>query len=88
MQKKRSLGYYLFIIILGGVVGSVLGDALGQLLPMGVVRKFFLNSVGFKIDPTTVHLSILSITFGIGVKINVMGVVGIFLISYFLRWMD
>lgn len=88
MQKKRSLGYYLFIIVLGGLVGSVLGDALGFLLPAGVVRKFFLNSVGFSIDPTTINLKILHITFGIGIRINVMGVVGIFLISYFLRWMD
>ncbi len=88
MQKKRSLGYYIFIIILGGLVGSVLGNALGHFLPPGVVRSFLLQTHGFSIQPTKIDLGILDFTFGMGIRINVMGVVGIFLISYFLRWMD
>lgn len=88
MNKRKKIGYYLIILILGAVVGSVLGDALAFTLPEGVVRKFFLNSVGFEINPTKIDLKLIHFTFGFGININIIGVVGVFLVAYFLRWME
>ena len=87
-MKRKSLAYYMFIIILGGIIGSVLGDAIALVLPAGVVKQFFLESWPFGIEPTTINLRILKITFGFSIKFNIIGVVGIFLLAYFLRWMD
>ncbi|MGH1362426.1 MAG: DUF4321 domain-containing protein [Calditrichia bacterium] len=87
-MKKKSLAYYVFIIIMGGVVGSVLGNAIGIVLPVGVVKQFFLQSWPFGIEPSTLDLGILKLTFGLKINFNIIGVVGIFLLAYFLRWID
>ncbi|RMI26235.1 MAG: DUF4321 domain-containing protein [Calditrichaeota bacterium] len=87
-MKKKSVGYYMFVLILGGLVGSVLGDALGVVLPQGVVRDFFLKSAQFSIGPAPLNLRIISVTFGFAININIVGVLGIFLIAYFLRWIE
>ena len=88
MNHRRRFGYYVLILVLGVVVGSVLGEALGFALPEGVVKKFFLNSVGFEISPTKIDLKVLHFTLGFGLNINIIGVVGVFLVAYFLRWME
>ncbi|NIV71403.1 MAG: DUF4321 domain-containing protein [Calditrichae bacterium] len=87
-MKKKSLAYYLFILILGALVGSVLGDALGVLLPQGVVREFFLKSAQFSFGPAPIDLRIVGLTFGFSISINVVGVLGILLIAYVLRWIE
>ncbi len=88
MEKKRKLGYYMIVLILGAVVGSVLGDALSFLLPAGVLKQFFLKSVNFSVGPAPFNLSIIKLTLGFAININIVGVIGIFLVAYVLRWMD
>lgn len=88
MNKKKSIGYYLVVLILGGVVGSVLGDALGFILPQGVVREFLLKAAVFSVGPAPLNLKVFHITFGFGININIIGVVGILLVAYVLRWME
>ncbi len=87
-MQKKSLGYIVLVLVIGSVVGTVLGDALGYMLPTGVVREFFLNALTFSVGPGVVDLHVVQLTLGLAVNINVMGVVGILLIAYLLRWME
>ncbi|MCK6621851.1 MAG: DUF4321 domain-containing protein [Calditrichaceae bacterium] len=87
-MRKKSLGFYVIIIILGSVVGSVLGDIVGLLLPEGVVKQFFMQSAGFGVGPALFDLKVITFTLGFSLNINIIGVLGIFMVAYFLRWLD
>ncbi len=86
MRLKISFAWLVTIIIIGAVIGSVLGQVLGLVLPAGVVKQFFLRSVGFGFSPVTLDLALISFTIGLSLKINVIGVIGIFLATYIFRW--
>ncbi len=85
-MRKKGIGYVLVVILLGAIVGSVMGEVLGLILPTGVVRDFFLKSATFSIGPAALNLIILSITLGFSLKINVVGVLGIAIAAYLLKY--
>ncbi|GAB4365602.1 MAG: hypothetical protein Kow0042_04980 [Calditrichia bacterium] len=85
-MRKKNLGWILVVALLGALIGSALGEVLGLILPQGVVREFFLRSAEISLGPATVNLIILVFTLGLSLKINVIGVIGIILVGYFLRW--
>lgn len=87
MRKKR-LGFIFIVLLLGGLVGTALGEVLGLVLPEGVVKEFFLRSASFGFSPTEISLVIIQFTIGFWLKINIIGVIGIILIGYLLRWLD
>ena len=76
----------LFSIILGALLGSAIGEALGVILPDGVVKDFFLRSISFGISPATLNLVLITFTIGFTFKLNVIGVIGVFLATYIFRW--
>jgi hypothetical protein len=87
-MRKKSPGFYLVIIILGSIIGTVLGEVIGLILPEGVVKQFFLKSASFGIGPAPLDLLVISLTFGFALNINIVGILGIIIIAYLLRWMD
>lgn len=87
MRKKR-LGFIFMVILLGALAGSAVGEILGLVLPDGVVKDFFIRSASFGIGPTLVNLVVLSFTFGFTIKVNFIGVFGMILFAYLLRWID
>jgi hypothetical protein len=87
MRKKR-LGFILIILLLGGLVGTALGEVLTLILPEGVVKEFFLRSASFGFSPTQINLVIITFTLGFSFKINIIGVIGIVVVGYMLRWLD
>ncbi len=86
MRLKFSVGWFIFAIILGALIGSALGEAIGIVLPDSVVKEFFLRSASFGMGPTTLNLALFTLTFGFTFKLNVIGVIGIFLATYIFRW--
>lgn len=86
MRLKFSVGWFVFAIILGALIGSALGEAIGVILPAGVAKDFFLRSAGFGLSPVTLNLVLFTLTFGFTFKLNVIGVIGIFLATYIFRW--
>lgn len=87
-MRKKSLGWILIIILLGALMGSALGEVLGLVLPLGVVKEFFLRSAEFGLGPATLNLVVFTFTLGFSIKLNVIGVIGIGLAAYFLRWLQ
>ena len=85
--RRRSLAVVALIMFLGIVVGSVVGQAIGLLLPEGkVVRDVFVNSTDFHVGPLHVDRVVFSFTFGFSLRVNLMSAVGVFLVALVLRW--
>jgi hypothetical protein len=74
-------------MILGIVVGTAVGEAVGLLMPEGkVVRDVFVNSTDFHIGPLHIDLVVFSFTFGFSLRVNLMSAVGVFVMALVLRW--
>jgi hypothetical protein len=87
-MRKKTLGFIILIIILGALIGSALGEIIAFILPVGVVKEFFLKSATASIGPGTLNIIILTITLGFSFKINVIGILGVVIAAYLLRWID
>lgn len=85
-MRRRSVGFVALVLFLGAVVGSALGEVIAYLLPEGVVQDFFLKSVSAGFGPATLNAVVFSVTLGAMVKLNVIGILGIVLVAYLLRW--
>ena len=87
-MRKKSAAFIILIIVIGAMIGTALGEVIGILVPEGVVKDFFLESVSASIGPGTLDIILLTLTLGFSFKINVMGVIGILIAAYVLRWID
>ena len=87
-MRKKSTTFIVFIIIVGAMIGTAIGEVIGILVPQGVVQDFFLKSASASIGPGTLNIILLTITLGFSFKLNVMGVIGILIAAYALRWID
>ena len=87
-MRKKSVTFIIFIIIIGALIGTALGEVIGILIPPGVVQDFFLKSATASIGPATLNIILLTLTLGFSFKLNVTGVIGILIAAYALRWVD
>jgi uncharacterized membrane protein len=87
-MRKKSLTFIIFIIIIGALIGTVVGEIVAYLIPAGVVKDFFLKSASASIGPGTINIIIMTFTLGFSFKLNVMGIIGILIAAYALRWVD
>ncbi len=89
MRYKLSLGWFLIAVIVGAIIGTALGEVIGLLLPDSVAKEFFLRAATFGTNlehPPMINLGILILTLGISFKINAIGVIGIIVSAYVVRW--
>ena len=87
-MRKKSTAFIAFIIILGALIGTALGEVIGILIPAGVVQDFFLKSASASIGPATLDIILFTITMGFSFKLNITGVIGVLIAAYALRWVD
>jgi hypothetical protein len=87
-MRKKSAVFVVFIIIIGALMGTAIGEVIGILVPQGVVQDFFLKSATASLGPGTLDIILFTITLGFSVKLNVVGVIGILIAAYALRWID
>lgn len=76
----------VLMVLLGMILGSAVGVAIKEVLPDGVVKKFFVESVSWGLEARTLDLVVLTLTLGFSVKVNVMAVLGVVLAVYLFRW--
>ncbi len=74
------------MIILGAMVGTLLGELIGLLLPGGVVQDFFLKTASFGLGPGILDVKLFSLTAGFTIRFNIVGLLGIGVALYLLRW--
>ena len=80
------MGLVLLVIVAGLVVGSLLGELLGSLLPAGPVQDLIAKgpTIGLT-PPASLDLRFLVLTFGLSLKVNLVGIVGIVVAALTLR---
>ncbi len=83
---KKSGGYLLLFIFIGGLLGSILGEILQIVSPEGIVRNIFGEALSLGLDPpVTVNLVLLQFTLGFLLKINLLSVLGMLLGAYLYK---
>ena len=86
-SRRRSVALIALLLFLGIIVGTVLGEAVGLILPEGkVVRDVFVNATDLHVGPVHVDLVVFSFTLGVSLRVNLMSVIGIFAVLLFLRY--
>lgn len=86
MAAKRRIGLVALVFFLGVVVGSVVGELIGLLLPEGnVIRELFVTGKEFSLTPQTVNLIVFTFTIGFSLKVNLISVLGIVVVALLLR---
>jgi hypothetical protein len=84
--RQKSPGVLLLLVLLGLILGSALGRGIGHVLPEGVVKRFFLESVTASVGPATLDLVAFSFTIGFSLTINVLAILGVIFAVYLFRW--
>jgi hypothetical protein len=75
------------VLLSGAITGTLLGHLIGLILPDGsVVKEFFLKTGDLALGPGTLNAGIFAFTLGIELHINVIGIVGVIVAVYLLRW--
>ena len=78
--SSRGLGLVLMIVVAGLVVGSLLGEIVASLLPTGIIQDVLTKGpqIGLA-PPATLDLRFIALTFGMLLKVNVVGILGVIL---------
>ena len=85
--RRRPLALVTLILFLGIIVGTVVGEAVGLVLPEGkVIRDVFVNATDLHVGPLHVDLVVFSFTLGFSLRVNLMSALGIFVVFVFLRY--
>jgi hypothetical protein len=84
-NDRRKFRTYLIVLIIGLLFGGLFGQIFVWVLPDGVVRDMFLTSVEGGFGPAKIDLSVINMTIGAGVRLNIMSVVGVLVASYLFR---
>ena len=76
----------VLIVVAGLVVGSLLGELVASLLPTGLVHDLLTRGpqIGLQ-PPATLDLRFVALTFGMLLKVNVVGILGVVLAAVALR---
>ncbi len=86
MHAKRRIGMIALVFFLGVVLGSVVGEVIGLLLPEGnVLRELFVSGKEFRVGPAHLDMIVFTITIGFTLKVNLVSVLGIIVVAFMLR---
>ncbi len=93
-MNKRSISLIILILFVGAMTGTLIGELFGWILPEGVVKDFFLTSVSFDLGGLVgnesgvivLNIIMLTIKFGLSIKINFTSIIGLASSYYFLRY--
>lgn len=86
MATNKPVLLAVYTLTLGAVLGTLVGEILGFILPEGVVKQFFLLSKTLSVGPGTLNIIMLQLTLGLSITLNVISLIGIAIAYYLLRW--
>jgi hypothetical protein len=75
--------FFVFIVILGGIAGSLIGDLIGSnIKSLNFLRNVYTIGTA---QPIYLNLKVVGITFGINFNLNIMSIIGIILAIILIR---
>lgn len=86
-RLKENMGLTIFILIVGLILGSFIGDLLGMILPEGAVKTVMTTPLKIGFHPVSLDLHIFTLILGFMIKINLFGFVGVLILGYSLKWL-
>ena len=88
-NKRYSISFLFLILFFGIISGSILSQIIGGILPAGVVKDFFLNSIsigwGLRSD-NWIDLYIIRFKTGFFMDVSVVSILGLAISWYYLRY--
>ena len=86
MAGSRGFGLLLMIVLAGLVIGSLLGELVASLLPSGIIHDVLTRGPQIGLSPpATLDLRFAAVTFGMMLKVNVVGVLGVVIAAVAMR---
>lgn len=86
MPVKRRIGMVALVFFLGVILGSVVGELIGLLLPEGnVMRELFVSGKEFRVGPAHLDLIVFTFTISFSLNVNLVSVLGIIVVAFMLR---
>jgi hypothetical protein len=86
LTAKRRIGMIALVFFLGVVLGSVVGEVIGLLLPEGnVIRELFVSGKEFRVGPAHLDMIVFTFTIGFTLKVNLVSVLGIIVVAFMMR---
>jgi len=85
-RGRFSVLFALGILLIGLMIGSLFGEIIKYALPDGVVKDVFLRSIDIMLGPSVVDLVLFSLTIGFTLKLNLIGIIGLLVAYYLLRF--
>ncbi|MDD3806540.1 MAG: DUF4321 domain-containing protein [Candidatus Marinimicrobia bacterium] len=87
MKQKFSVGKALGILLLGAIIGGIIGELFGMILPESVVKEFLLTKYTFGFtNPLMIDLNIIAFSFSLMFRMNVVSFLGIVFGYYILKY--
>lgn len=83
---RPSLPFVIGILIIGAMLGSLVGELIKFILADGVVKEVFLRSIDLSLGPIVLDLIMFSLTIGFTLKFNFIGLIGLAVAYYILRY--
>jgi hypothetical protein len=75
--SSKGVMFFIVVVILGALLGGVLGEILGLLVKEGTLHDILVTGLHPSLSPVTLDLAVLTFSFGIGMKLNLLSVFGI-----------
>ena len=94
-MKNRDVSLIALGLLTGAIIGGVIGNLMGWMLPEGVVKDFFLTSFNLDIGSSfsgnensviVIDLKIITLKFGLALSLNFTSVIGLATSYYILRF--
>ncbi len=84
--RRRGVAFFVVIVILGGLIGSVIGELVGHFFSdNALVYKIFTTGIEPGFEPREVDLTVILFTVGLTIKLNVCSALGMILAAYLYR---
>ncbi len=78
-ERKTRLKTAIVVLILSGIIGNLFGVFLGAVLPEGSLHDALSKSKSFGLDPpVSLDLWIVALSIGFNVKLNICGLLFMF----------